>query len=102
MKREISEDYLYFKTKNLNVEYFLTLPHRKVKELGLKRLEILAFRIKIDRKGNFLGNLEIIKCLGSGGFSKVYFARGYGKLMAIKIINKNFMIENEKQNIVEN
>jgi serum/glucocorticoid-regulated kinase 2 len=72
-----------------------------VKELGTRKLELQASKLKIDRRGNFLNNLEIIKCLGTGGFSKVYLARGYGRLMAMKVINKNFIIENEKQNIVE-
>lgn len=102
IRREIKEHYVYFKAKSLNVEYLLTLHHRKVRELGVKRLELLGVKLKIDRRGNFLNNLEVIKCLGTGGFSKVYLARGYGRLMAMKVINKHFIIENEKQNIVEN
>ena len=38
---------MYFKTKNINVEYMLTLPQRKVKELGLKRLELVGVKPKI-------------------------------------------------------
>lgn len=102
VRRELKEQYVYFKTKSLNVEYLLTLPHRKVRELGVKRLELLGVKLRIDRRGNFLNNLEVIKCLGTGGFSKVYLARGYGRLMAMKVISKHFIIENEKQNIVEN
>jgi len=47
---------LYFKTRDLNLDYLLTLSHRKVKELGNKRLELQACKIKIDKKGVPLGN----------------------------------------------
>lgn len=60
----------------------------------------MAIKLKVDKKGNYLSSLDIIKCLGTGGFSKVYLTRGYGRLMAMKVINKHFIIENEKQNIV--
>lgn len=94
MRRELKEQYVYFKAKSINVEYLLTLQHRKVRELGVKRLELLGVKLRIDRRGNFLNNLEVIKCLGTGGFSKVYLARGYGRLMAMKVINKHFILEN--------
>lgn len=58
-------------------------------------------KIKIDCKGSLLNNFEIIKCLGTGGFSRVYLVRGFGMLMAMKVINKNFIIDNEKENIVD-
>lgn len=70
----------------------LTLTNRKVIELGVKKLDIQAGRLKIDKKGYFLNSLEIIKCVGTGGFSRVYLCRGYGKLMALKVINKSFII----------
>jgi len=46
----------------------------------------------MDSKNNLLNNFEIIKCLGTGGFSRVYLVRGFGMLMAMKVINKNFII----------
>ncbi len=70
----------------------LTLPLKKVKDLGLKKLEMIGVKLKVDKKGNYLSSLDIIKCLGTGGFSKVYLARGYGRLMAMKVINKHFII----------
>jgi len=40
--------------------------------------------------------------VGSGGFSKVFLVRGFGKLMAMKIINKEFIISHDKVNIINN
>lgn len=48
--------------------------------------------MKMDSKNNLLNNFEIIKCLGTGGFSRVYLVRGFGMLMAMKVINKKFII----------
>jgi serine/threonine protein kinase len=76
------------------VDYLLTLGHRKVKELKTKRLEFSACRIRVDGRGALLRNFEIIKCVGTGGFSRVYLCRGYGQLMALKVINKDFIVEN--------
>lgn len=78
----------------------MTLSHRKVKELDSKKIDLVGSKIKIDKKGNYLASFEIIKCVGTGGFSKVYLARGFGKLVAMKVISKGFILENEKQNIV--
>ena len=86
---------------SLSLDYLLSLSGRGVKELGLKRLEVIVKPIRIS-KGPLLNNFEIIKCVGTGGFSKVYLCRGYGRLMALKVIDKNFIIENEKENIIDN
>jgi len=68
------------------------LPHRKVAELETKKINLFGEKIKIDRKGAQLNNFQIIKCIGTGGFSKVYLGRAYGKLMALKVINKAFIV----------
>jgi hypothetical protein len=102
LRQELREGLLYFRSKNLSVEHFLTLTERKVRELGVKRLDLLGCRVKVEKANGFLGAVEVVKCLGTGGFSKVYLARGFGKLMAMKVISKSFILENEKRNIVEN
>lgn len=38
MRREIKENFIYFKAKNINLEYFLTLPQKRVVDLNIKRL----------------------------------------------------------------
>lgn len=40
--------------------------------------------------------------MGSGGFSKVYLVRGFGRLMAMKVINKEFILSNDKSSIINN
>lgn len=70
----------------------LCLKERKVKELGVKRLELFMNKIKITKEGSILNNFEIIKCVGTGGFSRVYLCRAFGKLMALKAINKQFIV----------
>ena len=52
--------------------------------------------------GRILLTFEVVRCIGTGGFSRVYLVRGWGRLLALKVINKEYIIENEKQNIVEN
>lgn len=51
-----------------------------------------------------LADFEMIKCLGSGGFSTVFLARGNfnGKYYAMKLINKDFIMKTERDGIVEN
>lgn len=74
--------------------------NRKLRELGVRRLELLGCRVRVDRSKGYLGTVEVVKCLGTGGFSRVYLARGFGRLMAMKVISKSFILENEKRNIV--
>lgn len=78
------------------MDYLLTLKNRTVKELSTRRLELVACKIKIFPKQHILSNFDIIKCVGTGGFSKVYLCRAYGQLMALKAIVKGFIVENEK------
>jgi hypothetical protein len=40
--------------------------------------------------------------VGSGGFSKVFLVRGFGRLMAMKVINKEYILSNDKGNIINN
>ncbi len=94
LKGELREGLLSFRSKNLSVEHFLTLGDRKVRDLGAKRLELMGCRVRVDRLNGYLGTLEVVKCLGTGGFSKVYLARGFGRLMAMKVISKSFILEN--------
>jgi len=92
--------HIFCRTRDLNVDYLLTLGYRKVKELKTKRIEIEVCRIKVDGGKRWLRMFEIIKCVGTGGFSRVYLCRAYGQLFALKVINKDFIVENEKLNII--
>lgn len=49
-------------------------------------------------------DFDIVKCLGSGGFSTVFLVRGNfnGKYYAMKVIDKKFIMETQRDGIVEN
>jgi serine/threonine protein kinase len=51
-----------------------------------------------------LSDFDVIKCLGSGGFSTVFLVRGNfnNKYYAMKLIDKGFIMETDRDGIVEN
>lgn len=51
-----------------------------------------------------LKDFNFIKCVGIGGFSRVYLVqkKDNGKMYALKLIDKKFIEENKKQGIVKN
>jgi serine/threonine protein kinase len=51
-----------------------------------------------------LSDFTVIKCLGTGGFSSVFLVQcGFnGKYYAMKLVDKKFILENEREGIVEN
>lgn len=51
-----------------------------------------------------LQSFHILKCIGVGGFSKVYLVRFKqdGKFYAMKVINKEFIVQNKKKGIIMN
>lgn len=89
---------VFVKSDNLYVDYMLGLKSFKVgrmlemiKEEGMGNVgefEVSCCEYPEVEQENYLRNFDIIKCVGSGGFSKVFLVRGFGKLMAMKVINK--------------
>jgi serum/glucocorticoid-regulated kinase 2 len=47
-------------------------------------------------------DFDIIKCLGSGGFSTVFLVRGNfnGKYYAMKLVDKQFILDTDRDGIV--
>ena len=45
LKKHANEEFIYFNSGNLHVDYFLTLPHRLVKELPTTRLKLIGHPI---------------------------------------------------------
>ena len=41
----IKEEFVYFSSGNLHIDYFLTLPHRLVKDLPMKKLKLVGKNI---------------------------------------------------------
>lgn len=94
-------DNVYFKSGSILVDYFLTLSDRPLTELTTCKLELSVHPIEICQEIS-LKSVEVLKCIGSGGFSKVVLARVFGLLMAVKVIDKEFVFKTAKQSIVEN
>jgi serine/threonine protein kinase len=51
-----------------------------------------------------LGDFEIIRCIGTGGFSRVYLARYKitGRFFALKLMEKEGLLETGKECVVIN
>jgi serine/threonine protein kinase len=59
----------------------------------------------IDEKESIsLDSFEVIKLIGSGGFSKVFLCRykRTGEFYAMKVIDKEVIVKNKKKNIIMN
>ena len=64
----------------------------------------LNLKKDIRSKPVTLADFSLIKCLGSGGFSTVYLSKCLknNKYYALKLIDKEFIIETEREAIVSN
>ena len=51
-----------------------------------------------------LTDFKVLQCLGSGGFSTVYLAKGLfnNVFYALKLINKEFIMDTERDGIISN
>lgn len=93
--------------KNISVSYYLTLLDRDLDifENATLSLEPLFLEI-IPHQRDFvnLKDFNFIKCIGLGGFSRVYLVqqKTSGKMFALKLIDKMFIIKNKKEVIVQN
>ncbi|CAK94061.1 unnamed protein product (macronuclear) [Paramecium tetraurelia] len=91
--------------KNYNIDYYLSLE--------LKPLEVFEEQrhLKLEPYySNPVGNqmsiedYDILKCIGVGGFSRVYLVRkrDNGLFYAMKLIDKNFILKSNKEIIICN
>jgi hypothetical protein len=101
IKQKINTEDIYFTSDNILIDYFLTIGTRCVIELTYTKLYLKVNRILVSDKLT-LKEIHVLKCIGIGGFSKVVLAEVYGIIMAIKIINKEFIVKSSKQALVEN
>lgn len=64
----------------------------------------LNLKRDVKPKPVILSDFTLIKCLGSGGFSTVYLSKCLrnNKYYALKLIDKEFIIETEREAIVSN
>lgn len=88
---------------NLTYDFYLTQLDREAaffngQAITLKPL-YRSCRKRIDMRC-----FDVIKCIGAGGFSKVFLVRFRedGRFYAMKLIDKHFIAEHNKKGIVEN
>lgn len=102
-KHIFKEIIIGFETLNDNVgqDFILSYPNTLLShsEFKLRPLyqKSVGKKIKIN-------DFKLIKCLGSGGFSTVYLAKGLfnNKFYALKLINKEFILDTDRDGIISN
>jgi len=87
----------------LVVDYLLALPQEIFAQISSYPLCIIAQDIEIMQGPcSSLKQFSVLKCIGSGGFSKVYLTETYGEYLALKIIDKEQILGTQKQSIILN
>ncbi|CAK73848.1 unnamed protein product (macronuclear) [Paramecium tetraurelia] len=95
----------YCVQKNVPYDYYLSLPNLSLHVFqGITlQLQPLIAQSASGKRVN-LKDFALVKCIGVGGFSRVYLVRkrDNGKFYALKLIDKSFIMENQKEVIVQN
>ncbi|CAD8095638.1 unnamed protein product [Paramecium primaurelia] len=91
--------------KNIPYDYYLNmhnLPLNVFQGITLQLQPLISQ--PLHGKKVSLRDFTLVKCIGVGGFSRVYLVRkrDNGKFYALKLIDKNFIMENQKEVIVQN
>ena len=77
---------------NCSLSYFLSQSNSKIQSLWGKNIKLKPYyltpQVNVD-----INSFEIIRCIGAGGFSKVFLGRykANGQFYAMKMINKSFI-----------
>jgi serine/threonine protein kinase len=89
-----SFDYLVTSDNSFIIDAILSDPSHEISGLQAD-IHLKAKSYKTDHK------YEILHMLGIGGFSKVFLGRSHkGELVALKMIEKDFIIKNGKKDII--
>lgn len=84
-------------------DYYLTLSEVNTAAFHGKTLKLKPY-FKVPQSLVDLNSFDLIKCIGSGGFSRVFLARfkGDGLFYAMKVISKSFIAKNKKHQLILN
>ena len=85
------------------IDFYLTLDNKPIKILKLHNLILEPiFKQPVNSNIVDLSHFDLLKCIGVGGFSRVYLTRkkDTGKIYAMKLIDKEFIRKNKKENII--
>jgi serum/glucocorticoid-regulated kinase 2 len=88
---------------NFAVDYYLTLNNKDLSFLNGQSLALEPYRTQPQHQVS-LASFDILHCIGTGGFSKVFLCRFKhdGLFYAMKVIEKSFILRNKKRRIVQN
>ncbi|CAD8155093.1 unnamed protein product [Paramecium pentaurelia] len=95
----------YCVTKNVPYDYYLSLPNLPLNVFQGITLQLQPLIAQQPQgKRVTLKDFTLVKCIGVGGFSRVYLVRkrDNGKFYALKLIDKKFIMDNQKEVIVQN
>ncbi|CAD8206804.1 unnamed protein product [Paramecium pentaurelia] len=106
IQEEINKICQFYTTqKIIPYDYYLSLPNLSLNIFQGVTLQLQPLISQtIYGKKVSLRDFTLVKCIGVGGFSRVYLVRKRddGKFYALKLIDKNFIMENQKEVIVQN
>ncbi|CAD8072433.1 unnamed protein product [Paramecium primaurelia] len=90
--------------KNLPIDYYLQQPNKSLEIFSGQTLNLQPFYGTSQQSKITLKDFIFVKCIGVGGFSRVYMVKkkSNGRFYAMKLIDKEFIIQNKKQGIVQN
>ncbi|CAD8101305.1 unnamed protein product [Paramecium primaurelia] len=90
--------------KNLPVDYYLQQPDKSLEIFSGQTLNLQPFYGTPQQSKITLKDFVFVKCIGVGGFSRVYMVKkkSNGRFYAMKLIDKEFILQNKKQGIVQN
>ncbi|CAD8112967.1 unnamed protein product [Paramecium primaurelia] len=88
---------------NIAVEYYISLKNKDLMILDKQTIKLQPLYPEYTQKLS-LKSFHFLLCVGIGGFSRVYLVRSKnnGRFLALKLISKQFIIEHQKQQIVQN
>ncbi|CAD8199617.1 unnamed protein product [Paramecium pentaurelia] len=96
--------YFQCQTQNYNVDYYLSLDDKPLSVFNKGRTLKLIPIYYNETKSNSFDDFILIKCIGVGGFSRVYLVKQKknGQFFAMKIIDKSFILKNNKESMINN
>jgi len=88
---------------NYTLDYYLSQQTSKLTCFWGKTINLKPYYLT-SQPNIELGAFDIVKCIGSGGFSKVFLGRykANGQFYALKLISKSFIEKNKKQKLIMN
>lgn len=90
--------------QEIQIEYYISLKDKELSKLEKLTLKLEPIYPVLDNGPLTLKSFYFLTCVGMGGFSRVFLVRSKanGRFLALKLISKQFILENQKESIVQN